>query len=334
MAIRQNISLSLLFSLTTMISGCLPELDKTGSAKHSQFDISEVGEKLVVTCNSVDLLTYQKQPMTNPKGGEKFKGSNFIHPLKTPSGFTLTGLQPQDHLHHFGLWWPWKFLEIDGEKTLFWELQKGEGIIEAQGIANRKNGKGQASFTAVSHYIDRTAPNGPEVVLNEKVAVTVTGIVESPVPGYYLDLAITHSCATEAAVEVVKYRYSGFSIRGTASWNKDNSTLLTSHGKEQMGSNFTRADWVRVQGDATEGNKAGFVMMSHRQNQGTPNLLRTWENQHNGATFINFNPVMEKPWNFEPGKEYTQKYRLFIYDGAVTGEQAQKLWLDYSVALK
>jgi hypothetical protein len=142
-------------------------------------------------------------------------------------------------------------------------------------------------------------------------------------------MAITHSCATEAAVEVVKYRYSGFSIRGTASWNKDNSTLLTSLGKEQIGSNFTRADWVRVQGDAAGGSKAGFVMMSHRQNRDTPNLLRTWEDMHGGVTFINFNPVQEKPWYFEPGKEYTQKYRLFIYDGSVDAEQAQKLWLDY-----
>lgn len=330
MAIRQNVLVSVMFIAAVMICGCLSEKGQGDSLRPSKFDVSVVGEKLVVSCNSVDLLAYQKQPMGNPKGGEKFAGSNFIHPLKTPSGFVLTDLQPDDHLHHFGLWWPWKFLTVNGKKTLYWELQEGAGVIEAQGITSRKEGKGRANFTALSHYIDRTGTQGPEVVLKEKVAVDVTGIVESPVSGYYLDLAITHSCATEAAVEVVKYRYSGFSIRGPACWNKDNSTVLTSGGKERVGSNSTRADWVRVQGDADGGNSAGFVMMSHPENRDTPNLLRTWEDMFNGAIFINFNAVQSTSWHFEPGKEYTQKYRLFIYDGTVSDEQAQKLWLDYS----
>lgn len=72
--------------------------------------------------------------MENPTGGYGFKGSNFIHSLKTPSGFCVTDLQPDDHLHHFGLWWPWKLIKVDGRETIIWEFQKGEGLIQARSI--------------------------------------------------------------------------------------------------------------------------------------------------------------------------------------------------------
>ena len=42
------------------------------------------------TAETLKLMKYQDAPLENPKGGEKFKVSNFIHPLKTPSGFTVT----------------------------------------------------------------------------------------------------------------------------------------------------------------------------------------------------------------------------------------------------
>ena len=67
-----------------------------------------------------------------------------------------------------------------------------------------------ASFSSESDYIDRTAPDGPLVVLHEKADVRVSGFTESPASGYFLDIAITHRCATEHPVEIVKYRYSGF----------------------------------------------------------------------------------------------------------------------------
>ena len=327
----RDVFVSVIFVLVFVVPGChFEKRQKTDISASSVFDISVVGEKLVVSCSSVDLAAYQRQPMANPKGGDKFKGSNFIHPLKTPSGFVVTGFQPDDHLHHFGLWWPWKSVAVDGRTVLFWELQAGEGIVEAKGVRDYKTDKGMAYFAAESDYVDRTAPNGPEVVLHEQTAVTVSGIVQLPALGYYLDIGITHRCATSRPVEIVSYRYSGFTIRGTEKWDRDNSTLLTSAGMGWSGSNFSRADWVRVEGDTDNGGKAGFVMMACPENRDRPQRLRTWGQEIDKAIFINFNPVQEKPWLFEPGKDYTQRYRLFVYDGTITAEQAQRLWEDYA----
>ena len=296
------------------------------------FKIKLNKQKLTVKHGRTKILTYQAKPMRKPVGGDEFKGSNFIHPLKTPSGFTLTDLQPADHLHHFGLWWPWKFVKLGERKILCWELQKGDGIIQAKEILNNMVTDTGAEFTAASDYIDRKAPGGPQIVLHEKLNAKITVPVDSPVDGYFLDMTITHRCATETLLEIVKYRYSGFGFRGTDAWSKDNSTMLTSEGKDRDTSNNTRAKWVRVQGDARADSKAGIVFMSHPDNYDRPQRLRTWNSKMmDGATFVNFNPVQKKPWTFEPGKDYVQRYQLFVYDGTVTAEQSEKLWQLYSV---
>lgn len=283
---------------------------------------------LTVTVGGKKLISYQAKPMEQPKGGDRFKGSNFIHPLKTPAGFTVTDLQPGDHLHHLGLWWPWKYVEVGGRKILCWELQKGDGIIRAQGATRTANG-----FTAGSVYVDRKAKGGPRTVLNETLTVTVSGITEKPVKGYSLDMAIVHEPAVDAPVTVTKYRYSGFSLRGTPRWNKDNSTVVTSAGKDYRASNFTRARWVRVEGDGADGQQAGVLMMSHPDNRDHPELLRTWNPKtHNGAIFVNFNTVQKKPWVLEPGKKYTRRFRVFVYDGTLAAQVAEKLWQTYAGA--
>jgi len=281
---------------------------------------------LQVTIDGHSLVTYQAAPMRAPKGGNRFKGSNFIHPLKTPSGFVVTDHQPADHLHHFGLWWPWKYVVTKGRKVLCWELQKGDGFIEAQGGKRTDHG-----FAAKSIYIDRKAKGGPEILLNEALTATVATIVDQPARGYALDLEIVHEVVGDAPLEILKYRYSGFALRGTPKWQAGNSTVLTSAGKDYAASNFTRARWVRVEGEARDGNTAGIIIMSHPDNHAHPEKLRTWNPKtHHGAIFINFNPVQDHAWTFQPNREYTRQYRLFVYDGEVSAEQAEGLWKDYA----
>ncbi|MBT3293643.1 MAG: PmoA family protein [Verrucomicrobia bacterium] len=274
------------------------------------------------------VLSYQSRPMSHPKGGDRFKGSNFIHPLKTPAGFVVTDLQPEDHLHHFGLWWPWKYIQTEGRKVLCWELQRGDGIIEARASQATRSG-----FTAQSVYIDRKAPGGPDSLLNETLHVSISEVVALPAPGYFVDLKIVHAVAGDTPLTISKYRYSGFALRGSAVWNTNNSTVLTSEGHAYSDANTTRARWVRIEGATAHDATAGVIMMSHPGNHTHPEKLRTWgPRMHNGAIFINFNTVQDTSWLFEPGKSYTRRYRLFIYDGAVPAAQAEACWKAYSAS--
>jgi len=282
--------------------------------------------QLVVKVDGRELITYQQAPMTAPKGGDKFKGSNFLHPLKTPSGFVVTDLQPGDHLHHLGLWWPWKHVEVDGRKILCWEMQSGDGIIQAQGGELTPQG-----FTARSIYVDRKAQGGARTVLNETLSVKISGITDKPVSGYSMDMGIVHEPAIDKPVTVTVYHYSGFSLRGTPHWNRENSSVVTSEGRDYSKSNFSRARWLKVEGAAAADARAGVLLMSHPGNQDHPELLRTWDPKtHNGAIFVNFNTVQAKPWVFEPGRRYARNYRVFVYDGELSAAEAQRMWTQYA----
>ncbi len=317
--------LSLIY-VTTLVLSTLSHADSDNSMQVKLGD-----QTIKIKSGAKELLVYQSKPLVSPIGGSAFKGSNFIHPLRTPSGFDVTDIQPSDHLHHFGLWWPWKYVKIDGRKIICWELQKNQGLIQGRRITDHKNDVDGASFTAESVYIDRTAPAKPLEFLNETTVIKVSKVVESPARGYFVDIDISQSCATELPVEIVNYRYSGFAFRGTGKWTKDNSTVLTSENKSRKDSNNSRAKWVRIQGDSGVGKTAGVVIMGYSENREHPERLRTWNetSAHNGAVFINFNPVQLKPWKFTPGNDYIRKYRLFVYDGKVSEDQADKLWKDY-----
>ncbi len=217
-------------------------------------------------------------------------------------------------------------IETEGRKVLCWELQKEDGIIQAQGSKATTDG-----FTGTSIYVDRKNPDGPKTLLNETVNVKLSNITDKPVRGYNLDLEIIHEVAVDKPITVTKYRYSGFALRGTHTWNKDNSFVLTSEGKDYDASNFTRARWIQVEGDADNSRKAGILMMSRPDNQDHPELLRTWNKKtHNGAIFINFNTVQAQSWVFEPGNKYARNFRVFVYDGTLSAEEAEKMWKKYS----
>ena len=283
-------------------------------------------ERLALEVDGREVAWYQAAPMSEPRGGDAFRVSNFFHPLKTPSGFVVTNMQPGDHLHHTGLWWPWKYVRVGGRQVNCWELQHGEGLVEA-----RESRRTEDGLTARSVYIDRRAPGGPSLLLHETLNVTVSDLVEAPTcQGYYLDLEISHEVAGEEPLTIATHHYSGFAIRGAPSWNRDNSAVLTSEGRDYSQSNATRARWVKVEGAAEEGRTAGFILMSRPDNHAHPEHLRTWNpDTHHGSIFINFNPVQAEPWRFEPGRAYVRNYRVFVYDGSVSAEGAEALWRQY-----
>jgi len=282
-------------------------------------------EKVAIPVDGQELIFYQAAPLSEPVGGEDFKGSNFIHPLKTPSGFTVTDSEPKDHPHHFGLWWPWKYIESGDRKVLCWELQKGEGIVQATGNKKIKNG-----LLTESVYIDRKAEDGPRTLLNESTRITASNIIDQPARGYFLDLTITHTVNGTGPVTVSKYRYSGLGFRGTDAWHKDTSTILTSEGNDRADANFQRARWIRIEGTNGNNGTAGILLMGHPDNYNHPEKLRTWNEQHKGHIFVNFNPVMDEPWVLEPGNAYTRRYRAFIYDGTITPQESESLWKNYA----
>ena len=57
--------------------------------------------------------------------------------------------------------------------------------------------------------------------------------------------------------------------------------------------------------------------------------MRVWEMEANngrGDMFFEFCPIRHADWIIEGNKKYALKYRLLIFDGELTSEQAEMYW--------
>lgn len=270
------------------------------------------------------IFSWQRQPLADPKGGDKFKGSAFLHPLRTPAGFEWTASQPKDHLHHFGLWWPWKFIEVDGAKYNCWEIQEGQGGLIAKDVKQLPKSKDKVEWEFSNETVIKKVGAAPLTAIREtaRVALTVAGDAQ------VLDITLLDKAAG-SPVKIVEYRYSGFSWRGPASWNKDNSTMTTSEGKGRDNANGTFARWVVVSGTTPQGNASVLMMSAAIEVAGTQEKLRVWDSKaEKGTPFINFNPVMDKalPLDEAHPAVSNRKYRIIAADRVIDAAAAEAEW--------
>lgn len=267
---------------------------------------------------------WQKDLMAGPKGGEKFAGSAFIHPLRTPGGFVCTAIQPADHLHHLGIWWPWKFVEVDGKKFNIWEIQEGQGAHVARSVKQLSNGPDKAEWEFRNETLVKHKDADPKVVVYETAHVTLTQRGDATV----LDIILRQK-AVDAPVTIAAYRYSGFSWRGPESWNKDNSTMLTSAGKGRDDANGSPGRWVAVSGRTPDGTSSVLILSAAEKLAGTPENLRVWDSKsQNGAPFVNFNPVQQKALPLDEAHPAVshRSYRIIAADRAMDTATAEAEW--------
>jgi hypothetical protein len=267
---------------------------------------------------------WQKSLMAEPKGGEKFATSAFVHPLTTPGGFVVTDLQPADHMHHLGIWWPWKFVEVDGKKFNIWEIQEGQGAHVARGVKLISSSPERAEWEFQNETIIKPKDKEPKGVIRETARVTVVRREDATV----LDITLRQQ-AVDAAVNIMPHRYSGFSWRGTHDWNKDNSIMISSGGKGRDDANGTPARWLAVSGPAPGGMASVLILSAAEKLAGTLENLRVWDSKnHNGAPFVNFNPVMQKPLPLDEAHPAVshRAYRIIAADRAMDAATAEAEW--------
>ncbi len=289
-------------------------------ASAEKWTAAEADGRIEARCGDQLRFAWQSTPLASPKGGGTFAGSAFLHSLRTPSGFEWTTIQPPDHLHHFGLWWPWKYIEVDGEKYNCWEIQEGQGAHVARSAKPLAPGPDKLEWEFLNETVIKKPGAAPLTAILETARVGLTTSGDAQV----LDISIAQKTA-DSPVKIVEYRYSGFSWRGPASWNKDNSKMTTSEGKGRDDANGTVARWVVVSG-ATPNGSASVLMMSAAE---SPEKLRVWGSKnHNGAPFVNFNPVMQSPQPLDDAHPAVsnRKYRVIAADHTIHAAEAEAEW--------
>jgi hypothetical protein len=295
-------------------------------------DIQDDGDSLTVVLRDRPVLRYRYTTLPPQDGASPlYARSGFIHPLWSPGGEVLTRIQPPDHLHHVGLWNPWTHTEFEGREIDFWNLVKGEGTVRFKELLSTTVDRVYGGFRALHEHVDLTAPDpsGAKVALKEEWQVRVWARGPSA-EGWLIDFVSSQSCATQSPLTVKAYRYQGFGFRATAAWGDETATIRTSEGKDKSNANATRARWCDVRGVAREGT-AGVVFMSHPANFNHPEPLRIWPTGMNDGkenVFLNFNPAQDRDWVLEPGRTYTLRYRMLVYDGEVSAAVAERYWDD------
>ncbi|MEI6606528.1 MAG: DUF6807 family protein [Verrucomicrobiota bacterium] len=271
------------------------------------------------------LCAWQSEPMATPVGGAKFAASAFLHPLRTPAGFEWTALQPTDHLHHLGLWWPWKFIEVDGTRYNCWEIQEGQGGHVAKQVKVLNPGPDRLGWEFTNEVVVHPVGGEPRTVIRESATVELA-LRGSDV--MLLDISLRQQ-PVGSAVTILNYRYSGFSWRGCSSWNKDNSRLLTSEGLGRDAANGQTARWVLVSGPTPGGSASVLLMSAASEVAASPERLRVWDAKTgNGVPFVNFNPVLNAPLPLDDAHPAVsnRKYRVLAADRMLDSAEAEAEW--------
>jgi len=305
------------------------ELVKKRPAKKVAVETPQKDGTLTIRSGNRDLLRYQFEMVYPPAGVDSaFKRNAFIHPLWSPHGQVLTRIQPPDHYHHYGIWNPWTHVLYKNDTVDFWNIGGKKGTVRFAGFTTVNSGPVFGQFEARHDHVVFKKDGEEEVAIKELQSVTVY----HPTSDYYIaDIDIQLSCATDSPVKLLEYRYGGLGWRTTEKWDRYNSEAITSAGKTRKDADGSKATWCIVQGEI-DNDYAGVVMMSHPANYNHPEPLRIWpENQYNrGDMFANFSPTKDKDWLLEPGKTYTLKYRLLVFNGKFTKENAESAWQQFA----
>ena len=79
----------------------------------------------------------------------------------------------------------------------------------------------------------------------------------------------------------------------------------------------------------TKEGRSGILFMGYPDNKEFPEPMRVWPINGNGGRgdlFFEFCPIRHVEWKIESKKEYSLNYRMLIFDGEMTAEQAEMHW--------
>jgi hypothetical protein len=274
------------------------------------------------------VLNYQFNEIYPPAGVDPlYKRSGFIHPLWSPDGEILTRIQAPDHYHHYGIWGPWTKTHIRGREVDFWNLSKGEGSVRFAGFLSQIEGPVFSGFSALQEHIDFGAKGPDQIAIQETLDVCAWDLdPENKV--WLIDYTSILNCALDSGIILDAYRYGGgIGYRATERWNKDNCSILTSEGNSRDNADGSSARWCQVEGESASG-RSGILFMSHPSNRAFPEPMRVWHKDANGNgnMYFEFCPIRNQDWKLKKGKNYSQKYRLLVFDGSISKDEAEEYW--------
>jgi hypothetical protein len=197
----------------------------------AKLGIEETDIQIEITSDGNSVLVYHKAIVPPPEGQPKyFERSGFIHPIKAPSGGVVTGIHPEDHIHHLGLWHAWVHSSHNGRSLDFWNLKEQNATIRFVKTLKLIENKNRVGFVVRQHHVALAKDGRPEEVILEE---DFTILVSARQGAYIIDHKTVQTNVTKYPLELEAYRYGGpIAYRAPYHWDKSNSNYLTSEGKD------------------------------------------------------------------------------------------------------
>ncbi len=292
-------------------------------------DLKETSTGIDFLIDNQRVLTYQTAKEPVPQGvKEAFSKSGFIHPITSPSGQVLSRIQPTDHYHHYGIWGPWTRATTSGREVDFWNLGDEKGRVDFAKVLSKKVAGGAAELNVRQNHLDLKAPENEKLAIEEDLRIKVKPADKGR---YMVDYTTTIETKIPGGILLDDYRYGGgIGFRATELWGDDNSTILTSEGKTRKDADGSNAKWIIVKGKTADASgQSGILFLSHNTNKSHPEPLRVWplgQYKGEGNVFIEFCPIRHESWEIQPNQRYSLKYRMIVFDGELSAEEAEAYW--------
>ena len=312
------------------------KLEKKGSNLEDSVEIAinKSNGDLQLLKEDMPVLTYRYGMTYPPYGVDSiFRKSGYIHPLLSPSGDTLSRIQPPDHYHHYGIWGPWTHTLIEGERVDFWNLVERQGTVLFKDFNDTFSGAVYGGFSAHQEHINLKADGNSRIAIDENLEVKVWDLGRPD--RYMVDYTSQFNSPLENGILFEAYRYGGgLGMRFTERWHKDNCSVLTSEGMDRLTADGTNARWCMVTGASANGKGTnGVLFLSYPENKSHPEPMRVWPIDGNGGRgdmFFEFCPIRHEEWKIEPNKEYRLKYRMVVFEGTLTAQEAESYWKSFA----
>ena len=273
------------------------------------FTLESIDDGLGLTWDGRTVLNYHF-----PKYGQR----PYWHPLRLPDSPPLTMNQPEDHVHHQGMWVAWK--KVNGVN--FWEQPKpggdatGFGKITHQRIVTQSANAEKAQFTAENAWIDWQDATH----LTEIRQTTVF----PPQSGYLvIDVRLQFQPhGREVTLDLNRGEpgggglfYSGLAIRFGNALTPGRS--LDGNGRtEPMDIFGKQSRWCGFAGvHAEDGGVYGATIIDHPSNPRHPTTW--WVRNRENYGILHPSPAYYEPFQLAQGDRLEFKYRVILHKGYV-----------------
>jgi hypothetical protein len=232
-----------------------------------------------------------------------------VHPLRTPSGVTLTRDAPADHPWHHGLWFTIKY--VNGEN--FWEE------IDAYGVLRH------VDETTV-HWI---RPDRETVVIVDERTLAHVPLDDD---AYAIDWAIRLTPQVDVLLDRTEFTtwggYSGLTLRGRGDWT--DTRLLLADGTTHERLLGPPGDWLDISG-TVEGRPAGVLLLDHPDNPRHPvpwyaSTRSDTYGDDGWSNFVNAALLWDEPLAWPADVPLALRFRIVVHDGRWDITRAAAEW--------